>query len=63
MTKPDRFVEGNYAVGIDTANSVDVGIVALIKLGKRGEPDELVASLTWEEAKLIARAVAEQETG
>lgn len=55
------FRTDRYAVGIDraAADSSDEGAVAIVKFGQHGAPDELVASLTWEEARLVARAVSD----
>lgn len=51
-----------YSIGTDHARTgSDRSMLTLVKIGEHGEPDELKASLTWEEAKLIACAVAELE--
>jgi hypothetical protein len=55
------FCEGKYAIGIDYGSSTDEGVIAIVKLGDDGKPDELVASLTWEQARLVARAVREAD--
>jgi hypothetical protein len=57
------FCSDGYAVGIDYSDGSDKSVVAIVKLGKEGKPDELITTLTWEEARLVARAVAEAETG
>ena len=64
MLRPTAFSTGDYAVGVDPAipGWCDKSVVVVVKIGQPGKPDELVASLTWEEAKLVARAVAESET-
>ena len=51
-----------YAIGIDDGRSTgDECVVAIVKIGEHGKPDELIVSLTWEQAKLIARVVQEAE--
>lgn len=63
MPKSEGFCADGYAIGVDYAmtDSQDNSVIALVKLGQDGEPDELKATLTWDEAKLIARGVAESE--
>jgi hypothetical protein len=63
MAMTDGFCADGYAIGIDMAKpgSRDEGCVAIVKLGEAGKVDVLVASLTWEQAKLVARAVAKSE--
>jgi hypothetical protein len=61
MTNKGFCVDG-YAIGIDEGRfGGDESIVALVKLGEQGEPDELITTLTWEQAKLVARAIQEYE--
>lgn len=64
MPNCEGFCAGEYAVGVDyaSAGSTDESVLSLVKFGEQGEPDEVRAVLTWEEAKLIARAVTESET-
>jgi hypothetical protein len=64
MPNCEGFRAGEYAVGVDyaSAGSTDESVFSLVKFGEQGEPDEVRAVLTWEEAKLIARAVTELET-
>lgn len=51
-----------YVCGIDDGRSEgDECVVAVIKKGRLGKPDELIASLTWEQAKSVARAVQKAE--
>jgi hypothetical protein len=63
MPKSEGFCADGYAIGVDyaAADSQDNSVIALVKFGQGGEPDELKATLTWEEAKLVARMVAESE--
>ena len=58
------FEEAKYVIGVDRAaddSTGDYGALAIIKRGEDGQPDELIATLTWEQARLVRDAVQEAE--